>query len=382
MLRDPDWEFILTTYGADLSQDLSRAARRCFVEAAPEYGLSLADDLGRQDAWGIQGHKGALYAIGLGGTITGRGANVLLIDDYCKNREEAESEGQRDKVWDSFRSDLMTRLAPVHAVVILATRWHEDDLVGRIKTERAKDPAFPRFEFLTFPAQAEDGSWLFPERFPEKWYLAQRAAVGTYAWESLYQCNPKPRTGNLFRVDLVRIVSAAPPGLRWTRGWDLASTEKQRVRDDPDSTVGVRTAMQGRTLYVDDVRRGQWSELKRDQEIINTARDDGPSVPVRVEAVAGYTDTFRRIKRLLAGRATVRACHPQTDKFSRATMLEPLFESGNVVLIAGPWNAAWLAEFGAFPKAKHDDQVDATVIASEEHVRVRGNAALWIPGAA
>ena len=110
--------------------------------------------------------------------ITGKGAHVLIVDDYCRNREEAESIVMREKVWDSFRNDLWTRLAPAHAVVICATRWHEDDLVGRIEREQARDPNFPKFRKLLFPAQAEDGAWLFSQRFPPEWYHTQKAAVG------------------------------------------------------------------------------------------------------------------------------------------------------------------------------------------------------------
>ena len=169
LLRNPDQEVILATYSADLSEYMSRDARRCFAEAAPKYGLRLSDDMNQVGAWTIHGHRGGMYAMGLGGTITGKGAHVLVIDDYCKNREEAESEPIRAKIWDSFRSDLMTRLAPAHAVIIVATRWHEDDLAARIFTEMERDANFPRFQRINFPAQAADGSFLFPERFPAAW---------------------------------------------------------------------------------------------------------------------------------------------------------------------------------------------------------------------
>ena len=371
LLRNPDHEVILATYSADLSEYMSREARRVFTEASPRFGLRLSDDMNQVGAWTIHGHRGGMYAMGLGGTITGKGAHLLIIDDYCKNREEAESEPIRQKIWDSFRSDLMTRLAPAHAVIIVATRWHEDDLAARIFAEMERSAEFPRFKHINFPAQAADGSYLFPERFPAAWYEAQKAAVGAYAWQSLYQGDPQPRTGRMLRSDLVQIVDACPTGLRYVRGWDLASTEKERIKDDPDFTVGTLAAFDGECLWVRDVVRGQWSALERDRRIVETAQRDGPGVTVKIETVAGYKDTFTRIRGLLAGKATVRNMQPQGDKVSRAAALEPLFEAGRLKILQALWNAAWLAECAAFPKGKHDDQVDSLVIAAGEAVSGR-----------
>jgi predicted phage terminase large subunit-like protein len=350
---------------------MSREARRCFTEASPRFGLRLSDDMNQVGAWTIHGHRGGMYAMGLGGTITGKGAHILVIDDYCKNREEAESEPIRQKIWDSFRSDLMTRLAPAHAVIIVATRWHEDDLAARIFAEMKKDENFPRFKHINFPAQASDGNYLFTERFPAAWYEAQKAAVGAYAWQSLYQGDPQPRTGRMLRSDLVEIVDAIPTGLRYVRGWDLASTEKERVKDDPDYTVGTKSAFDGTDLWVADVQRGQWSALERDKRIVDTAKADGRGVTVRLECVAGYKDTFIRVRSLLSGIAVVKKITPQGDKVSEASCLEPLFESGHVKILRALWNTAWLAEVAGFPKAKHDDQVDSLKISAKDELLVR-----------
>ena len=373
LCRNPEHEVILTTYSADLSEYMSRSARKCFEEVGPKYGLRLSLDQNQVGAWGLEDHKGALFAIGLGGTITGRGANVLLIDDYCKNRAEAESETIRNSVWDSFRSDLMTRLAPAHAVVILATRWHEDDLVGRIQKEMESDPKFPRFEVLNFPAQDEaTGEYLFPERFPAEWYEAQKAAVGSYAWATLYQGNPQPRTGRLLRADLVKFVRLAEvPQLKLVRGWDLASSEKERISDNPDFTVGTKVGFDGTRLWIVDVVRGQWSAPKRDSVMQETARKDGRNVEVRIEIVAGYKDTFTRAKAALAGEAFVRGVTPHGDKVARASILEPIFEAGNVMVVIAGWNSAWVAELLGFPKGKKDDQVDSCVVASGELIDSR-----------
>ena len=110
------------SYGGDLASDMSRDARKCFDQSRRISGLRTSDDRDRVDSWSIADHKGGLTASGLGGSITGRGAHLLVIDDYLKNRQDAESQLIRERQWDSFRNDLLTRLAPVHIIIIIATR--------------------------------------------------------------------------------------------------------------------------------------------------------------------------------------------------------------------------------------------------------------------
>lgn len=376
LLRNPEWEIILCSYNHQLASEVSLEARRCYRErVGPLFQRRLSVERNQIASWKLE-EGGALFAAGIGGTVTGRGADLLIIDDYLKSREEAESEVVRNRIWESFRSDLMTRIAPVHGVVIVANRWHEDDLVGRIKNrndpEHADyDPDYPVFEEVIFPAQDEaEENWLFPERFSAEWYKVERAFMGTYAWNAQGLQNPQPRHGNLFQANMARIVDKLPEGLRFVRGWDLASTKKERIKDDPDFTVGTKAAygVDG-ILYVADVKRGQWEATKRDKIMIATAEEDGPGVMVDIECVAGYKDTYTRAREQLLGHATVRKCTPKGDKVSRASFLEPKFEAGQVVLLRGDWNAAWKKEFLSFPGGSHDDQVDSLVVATHKQSR-------------
>lgn len=365
LLRAPDHEVILTGYSAELVADMSVQARRTFREVAPMYGLDLAESRQKIAAWQTT-KNGTLYAVGLGGTITGRGAHVLVVDDYLKSREEAESRVARDRVWDSFRNDLMTRLAPECAVVIPCTRWHEDDLVGRIFRAMADDPNFPRFELIRFPAQAENGSWLFPERFDAAYYEGQRAALGSYFWQACYQGDPRPRRGNFLRVDMARLVDRAdvPWGeLRLARGWDLASTAKERASDDPDYTVGLLVGMRDGELWIADVQRGRWTAGERDERMTGVAQVDGSRVRVGIESVAGYKDTFERVRQLLMGRCHVEAVTPDRDLVARLSPVEPFFEAGRVNVVRASWTDDLLAELRAFPSGRHDDQAAALAVA-------------------
>jgi predicted phage terminase large subunit-like protein len=366
LCRNPEHEIIFATYNQDQADEIARDARRCFEEAGPRWGLRFSRDQNQVAYWGIEGHKGKLRSIGIEGGATGKGAHILIIDDFYKSRSEAESETIRKRVWDAFRADLMTRRAPAHAVIVVATRWHEEDLIASIFEQMEREPDFPKFKSIKFPAQDADGGWLFPERFSPEWYLGQRATLGPYNWQSLYQGEPAPRTGRMLRADLAEVIERSQlPPLRMFRGWDLASTEKERIKDDPDYTVGTLAGFDARTgsLYVADVTRGQWSAPQRDKIIEQTARADGRGVEVRIEVVAGYKDTYTRMRALLSGAANVRPIRAEGDKVLRAAPFEPLFEAGRVKIVRGAWNRDWQAEFLAFPKGKHDDQVDSLAVA-------------------
>ena len=384
--RNPDHEIILAAYNDELATDLSYDARMCFD--SPDYRWIFQHHLSydRQSVhrWRIDKHKGTFFAAGIGGTIVGRGAHILAIDDYMKNREEAESAVSRDKVWDAFTTDLMTRRAPVHAIVITANRWHVDDLIGRIKNRnnphhRDYDADFPVFEMLTFPAydekRKEKGKqpWLFTKRFAKSWYKSLRAACGSYGWSSIGLQEPKPRSGNMLKAGNIKILDdeefdALSEGARWCRGYDIASTKKEKAKDDPDWSVGTLAGYKEGRIFVSHVVAGQWNALVRDQIIEDNVERDGSHVPIRIECVAGYLDTYVRVKNTLRGRAAVYKYVPHRDKVSRATFLESYFEAGEVYVRKADWNQAWIDEMLEFPSGKKDDRVDSLVTALHDMV--------------
>ena len=372
LARNPDHEIILASYNHQFATDLSFDARACFEDTSGAHGFTTARDRRAVSAWRVNRHKGAMYSAGLGGTIVGRGANVLIIDDFYKNREEAESVGHRDKVWTSFKQDMMTRRAPRSAIFIVAQRWNEDDLVGRILNANDPDhtdyePNFPQFDLLKFPALKENGDWLFPERFPDDWYKSMMASLGGeagYGWMSMGQQDPQPRLGNMLRADLVTFVDEMPKDLPWQRGWDLASSEKERFQDTPASTVGTKACYYEGSIYVDDVRRMQCTAGKRNALIERTALEDGTAVRVFLEVVAGYKDAFDLVREALAPAGVVVEKYiPQGDKVARASLAEPTFELGRVYVRKAAWNNDWVKEFKAFPGGKLKDQVDSLLIA-------------------
>jgi len=378
----PESEVLVATYGQDLSNEISTFSRD--IIGSPEYmkvypDIRLNPKSKSIQNWKLDNGKGGTHWVGIGGGSTGRGYHLGIIDDFIKDRQDAESEIIREKQWRWFTDVLMKRRAPVSITFILATPWHVDDLIGRIKKKMKKDPVFPQFKIITLPYKSDDyeKEYLFLERFPESWYLAQESVLGMYGIASLLQCNPVLRGGNLLKTSNVKIIdeSELPEGLRFVRGWDLASSEKQRIKQDPDYTVGVLAAIKWvmkkeinqkmAIIYIKDVVRIRSEAPERNSRIIQTVKLDGGNVRVGIETVAGYKDTYTIMKDILKGICMVKNINVSRDKMSRASALEPVFEIGNVYLVEGDWNKKFLSEVSSFPSGAHDDQVDGLVVCWE-----------------
>ncbi len=209
--RDLQPNVILSSYSASLVKGFSANVQgilegEAFGRVFP--GMWIDPEKSATDEWRVRDSVSSVYAQGLGGSITGKGGNLIILDDYCKNAEEAESQTVRDKTWESFKTDLCTRTnAPAHIVIVCATRWHVDDLVGRIYAEMERNPDFPRYESLVYPARREgpDG-WdtLFPEHYAASWYAMQRAQLGPYQAAALLDCAPKGAGNALFHGEWLR----------------------------------------------------------------------------------------------------------------------------------------------------------------------------------
>jgi len=376
-------EVLVGTYGADLSHDLSRDSRaivdtETFREVFPD--IKLSSKTHSVEKWDVEPVNrkdkvnGKTRWAGVGGAITGKGYHFGIIDDYLKNRDDAESAKTRDRQWDWFTQAFFTRRAPVSVTIILATPWHIDDIIGRIKKKNDPDsedyePDFPVFEVISFPAVSDkyENKYLFPERFPEQWYKQQFASLGKYASAGLLQCNPVIKEGGRLDCSRIKIVDSFPDGLRWARIWDLASTSKQQLKQDPDYTVGGLLAVgeiendegvKVPAIYIRDLVRGQWSAPKRDPIILQTAQVDGDTVKVGIEAIAGYKDTYENLASILRGLRTVEQISPAKDKITRAEPLEPIFQAGNIYLKRAEWNRDLIRECSEFPSGSHDDIVD------------------------
>jgi predicted phage terminase large subunit-like protein len=397
----PDKEVIQFSYSADLSESFSKDARR--IMRSEQYGkvfpdVRLSVDSQGVEQWGIaykgKETRGKAQFVGMGGSVTGKGGDLIIGDDFCRNRQDAESSVYRDRTWESFCNDIMTRRAPVCIVVIMATAWHVDDLFGRIKEQVAINPEFPQFQEINFPAFSSDYSTgiLFPERFDADWYNGQRAVLGEYGTAALMQGEPRIKGGNVIRVDKIKYLSDADfneltGSMTFYRGWDIASSAEERFRSDPDYTSGCLLAVSpvgkiGNNLingiFVSDYVRGKWEAGERNQRIVATAIADTDRVMVGVEAFGGYKDAFTQVRDALQGVRSVSKVNLPGEKAAKAAVLEPIFDAGNVYMRKAPWNEAVVKQLADFPSGKHDDDIDSMVVAYE--MRKKFTGATFIKG--
>lgn len=379
----PDKEVIVTGYAADLVEGFSRDCQNIVKDPRFQHvypGVHISKEKSSVKHWRIQNRYGKLYWIGLGGPASGKGAELVVVDDLFKGHKEAESEQVRDSTWASLVNDIITRRGPVTIFIVLATPRHVDDQFGRIKELENSDPNFPKFEEIKLPSfdKSYKQGILFPERYSLDWYISMKAFLGEYAFAALMQCDPTIRGGNMFKVDCIKYYTGnAPEGLRWCRGWDPASTEEERASEDPDYTrgalVGLKWKIMGGgvpvpVIYVDDIKGGRWAAPERDAIIEKTTLEDGERVSTALEAYGPYKDTYEHIQKKLRGIKVIIKMQLPGDKVVKASVLEAPIEAGNFYVRGdAPWKETFVKEFTEFPSGKHDDIVDAVVIGYEGH---------------
>jgi predicted phage terminase large subunit-like protein len=364
MARRPNRDVIGASHGAELAEDFSSRVLRTIKEYPREldYGL-LSENV---KLWKTS-NGGVYRAAGAGGSITGRRSDLFVIDDPIKGREDADSETIREKVWSWYRAEVITRLKPGARIVVIQTRWHEDDLSGRLLQEMAEGA--DQWRVINLPAIAEGdhdpmgraaGEPLWPEWEGLDALERKRKAVGEREWAALYQQRPAPLEGSLFRISQMGTLEVEPASNSVVRAWDLSATAQVGSRD-PDWTVGVKLARlaDGRFAVLDVVRvRGGPEEVER--TIINTAAQDGYSVKVGLPqdpGQAGKMQVLYYTKKLAGYRVE---SSPETgDKATRAGPVASQCNVGNLYVVRGTWNRTFLDELAGFPGLTHDDQVDA-----------------------
>ena len=384
----PDKEVMICCYNSTLAEKNSRLARRIIEGERYKELYSKRKIEGGVQQWNIEGYKAMVTASGLLSGVIGNGYTLGMVDDYIAGRENAESKVIRDKIWEEFATSFLTRRAPVSITIVLATQWHIDDVIGRIERKMDKeseeyDADFPKFKIVSFPATDGEGDvwveekedspahwehqkwdYLFPERFSHEFYKQQRAVLGKYSFAALYQCSPQIRGGNQIDTKNIKMHNneAEFPVVRYYRVWDLAHTKKQTQKDDPDWTSGTLLAYVKKglvwELWIKRVDRIRAAAPERDNFIRAVTEKDGAGVAVCIEYSAESIDAYNQMCDILRGRRRVMSVKCKGDKVARMSYVEPIFEAGNVHILAGSWNLDWLNEVNEFPSGKHDDQID------------------------
>ncbi len=373
IVYDPACLNFYATFGADLSIHTSSMVRRLSRLA----GVQLSDEQQAKHDWRTL-IGGGLKATSVGGDVTGRGCNsgLIIADDLVKGRAEAESKLVRDRAWDWFRDDLLSRWEPGASVIVNMTRWHEDDVIGRIM----RDPMGLPWEHIVLPAvvgaegEAADertdaaARALWPEMFPLD-RLETIRLRGEHGWWSLYQQQPFPKGGKLFQRAWFSIVDRAPVGGRVVRGWDLAATKD----GDGAATCGVKIRDVGGRYYVEDVKWLRGSPHEVEQAIVACAENDGHECVQDLPQDPGQAGKAQ--KSYLAQKLAGFVAHFSPETGSKETRAEPFAaqaQAGNVSIVRAPWNADYLDEAEAFPVGRLKDRIDASSRAFMSLVRDRG----------
>lgn len=406
--RHPEWETIMTSYDGGLTTEWARNIRN-MVEDRPDLGVPLRKDGGAGGRWKtIDG--GGIYATATSGMITGRGARVFIIDDPVKDFVEAHSERKRQALWDWWLSVAQTRLEAPYLVLVVMTRWHEDDFVGRLfNPDYEGDPK--QWRRISFPAIAEKNDRLgrvpgeplmsplqdeSTEKALERWE-GIKTNVGSYTFASMYQQRPAPARGAIFDSGWWRFWTRDPElatddGLvvhmdpndmvteRWIDSWDMTF----KGGEGSDWVVGQRWVRKNANRFLVTQVRGRWSFTQTLDQMRKWARANDPAnnpyghmVHERIiESTANGPAILDTLQNEISG---LKAINPKTSKEARARAITPEVESGNVYLPhpsdpGNGWVQDLLSELRNFPHDTHDDQVDAltqALAALREHGKGR-----------
>jgi predicted phage terminase large subunit-like protein len=364
--RHPSRHVGVASYSSALAYSISRACRGYYSRS----GGALADDSSAVSQWHTAA-DGSLFATGVGGSQTGRGFHLGLIDDPLKNAEQAGSQTIKDKHREWWGSTWYTRCEPGGAIVVIQTRWAEDDLSGWLLEQEADDPHPQGWRIISLPALAEpmplfpsscsvEDDWrdpgqpLCPERFDVPELERIRSQLGPYFWNALYQQRPAPLEGALFRRDWWQTYdySGLPSMERIIASWDLTF----KANADSDFVAGIVIGQHGQNFYVMDA---VCERLDINGTLAAIARMNERWEPqaTLIEEAANGAAVLGLMRDRIPGLVAVK---PEGGKISRAQAIAPRVEAGQVWLPrTASWLADWASHFDPFPRGRNDDLVDA-----------------------
>ena len=353
----PGDQIICCSYGSELASGFGRDVRR--IVQAREYqrifpGVTISSDSAAAGRWHT--NKGGIYvAAGVGGPVSGRGADLLLIDDPFKNRLEAESGVVRDSVWDWWRSSAYPTLQPGGSVVVTSSRWHEDDLIGRMI-----DLQPDRWERISMPA-LRDGMALDPARYPKDVLEEIRATIGEREWNAQYQQQPTPDEGAFFQRAWLRWYQSREELLKQPIAVyvssDFALTDK-----GGDYTVHLVVGVNpGGHWFILDLWRGQVDALEAVDQGLALVRQWNPLIwfGERTAINKAIGPFLRKRMQETATFCRIEEIAPVADKATRARPIQGRAQMGLLHFHeTGSFTADLVSELLSFPLGRHDDQVD------------------------
>jgi len=369
----PDRRVILTSYESDFAASWGRKSRDVLEQWGSYFGVQVSRSSGAANRWDLDGREGGMTAAGVGGPITGKGAHLLIVDDPIKNDEEARSATFRQKQWDWWQSVATTRLRPGALTIVIQTRWHRDDLTGRIL--RQAQETGHKWRVVKFPALAEDedalgrqpGEALWPEVFSQERLEQVKSSHTNYYWSSLYQQNPQAEGSaewpdNFFGPDIWFN--------EWPEHWDC-----KIVALDPSK--GVESKFGDYSAFVLLMVSEGIVYVEADMAIRNTTIITETAVEIQHQFEADWFGVeVNQFQQLLAcdlrqrgeERRIYMPLYPinnRVNKVVRIRRLTPLLSQSQLRFKGGsPGTRLLVEQLRDFPNGAHDDGPDALEMAT------------------
>lgn len=363
--KKPTRRVIEVSYSESLAKKFGRRNRQKIDEFGAElFGISISKENGSVTDWDVTSKNGetigGMISRGVGGGITGQGADLLIIDDPIRNRRDADSETYRNFLWNEWNDTLKTRLHPGGAVIVILTRWHEDDLAGRLLAE---DPE--SWTVISLPAEAEEndilgrnvGDPLWPEHgFDKTWLEDTKKHTDPRTWASLYQQRPSPQEGALIKRHWWKyyMPGQLPKFDKVIQSWDMTFNDAEQS----DFVAGQVWAKSGADYYVLDRVKDRMDFLAS-CEAVKALSTKWPTARKKlIENKANGPAVISALRRQISGFHPV---NPLGSKVSRVNSVSYLISGGNVYLphpSTAPWVKEFIEEWAVFPNGVHDDEVD------------------------
>jgi predicted phage terminase large subunit-like protein len=391
--RNPQKRAAIASYGAELAEDFGRANRDALEQHGKAvFNVEVNPRSKAAKRFDLLGRRGGIVAVGVGGPLTGRPANLIVIDDPFKDREEADSPTIRERVWNWYTSVVQTRLTHDGAIVVIQTRWHDDDLSGRL-IRAMENGTGEEWVVVNIPCEAEEndplgrapGEPLCPDppfNKDREWMLRTKKVVGSYVWAALFQGRPAPLEGGIlkrvwWRYWVPKGVSLPPVLVKVQDGDQIKIIEIPAVElpDEFDSEMQSWDMTFKETNTSDYVAGGRWGRKGANMYLLNMlmARMDFPK---SVKAVANWANTYPRARPICIedkanGPAVISTLkekvpgivpvNPEGGKEARAHASAPYVEAGNVLLphpALEPLTETLINQAAQLPNGTHDDLVD------------------------
>lgn len=360
----PTKRVIEVSYGDDLARKFGRRNKQKINEFGQElFGIELSNESKSDTEFEIKDHKGSMISRGIMAGITGQPGDLVIIDDPIKNRQEADSETYRERIWEEWLNSIKTRLSANGKVILIQTRWHEDDLAGRFIKHGTE-----KLMVLNLPCEAEEndplgreiGEPLFPEIGKDKAWMedfkrAYETKEGSRAWLALFQGRPTAQEGTMLKRQWWKYYMQLPLMEELIQSWDCTFKDS----DGSDFVAGHVWGRKGAQYFLVDRVKARMDLPTTVQSVRNMTAKYPKALLKLVEDKANGPAVIQLLKNKIPGMIAV---NPEGGKIARASAVSPAIESGNVFLPdpeIAPWVHDFVEECAAFPKGTHDDDVDA-----------------------